>query len=125
MKKIKPLLRTLLSCAMALLCMLGLAPATVTAAGTYTLHVVDDLQNSYALYRDYVKENHLTIGYITNLTSPMWNVTSKDFKLATHDSKTYLYTPCSMKHYLQQARYGNNQRAHRWMSGQRKYGIDK
>ena len=92
MKKIKPLLRTLLSCAMALLCMLGLAPATVTAAGTYTLHVVDDLQNSDALYRDYVKENHLTIGYITNLTTPMWNVTSKDFKLATHDSKTYLYT---------------------------------
>ena len=84
-----------MSLIMAILCVLGSTPANVFAAGTYTLHFVDDLKNTDALYSAFAAKNDLSIGYITNLNSPVWKVTNNNFKTATSGTITYLYTSAS------------------------------
>jgi hypothetical protein len=89
---IKKLLRSLISLITAILCVIGSTPASVLAAGTYTLHLVDDLQNTDALYKEFTEKNNLQIAYITNLKSPVWKVNNSNFKTVTSGSMTYLYT---------------------------------
>ena len=89
---IKKFLRSLVSLITAILCVIGSTPASVLAAGTYTLHFVDDLQNTDALYKELTEQNNLSIAYITNLKSPVWKVNNSNFKTVTSGSITYLYT---------------------------------
>ena len=48
----KKLFRSLVSMIMVILCVIGSTPTNILAAGTYTLHYVDDLQNTDALYKE-------------------------------------------------------------------------
>ncbi len=92
MEKLQKLIRSILSCFIAVLLVLGITPVTAAAAATYTLHLVDDLSNSDALYSEYAKTHNLKLGYITNLTSPVWNVMNSDFGTTTRGAITYLHT---------------------------------
>lgn len=89
---IKKLIRSLISLIMAVLCVLAGTITPVQAAGTYTLHLVDDLQNTDALYNELASQNKLSIGYITSLASPVWKVSNSKFKTVTSGTMTYLYT---------------------------------
>lgn len=89
---IKKLLRIVVSLIMTMICVIGSLPADVMAAGTYTLHLVDNLQNTDALYKEFASKNNLSIGYITNLKSPVWKVNNSNFRTVTSGSYTYLYT---------------------------------
>ena len=89
---VKKLLRSIISMITAILCVIGSTPVFVQAAGTYTLHFVDDLKNTDALYNEFASKNGLSIGYITNLQSPVWKVNNSDFKTANVGTMTYLYT---------------------------------
>ena len=89
---IKKLFRSFVSLITAILCVIGITPVSVPAAGTYTLHLVDSLQNTDALYNELARNNNLSIGYITNLKSPVWKVINSNFKTVTSGSMTYLYT---------------------------------
>ena len=75
-----------------ILCVIGSTPTNILAAGTYTLHLVDDLQNTDALYKEFTEKNNLSTAYITNLKSPVWKVSNSKFKTVTSGSMTYLYT---------------------------------
>ena len=92
----KSIIRSIISLIMAILCVLAGTPSCVQAAGTYTLHFVDDLQNTDALYSEFAGKNDLSIGYITNLKSPIWKVMSSTFKTATSGTITYLYASSSV-----------------------------
>ncbi len=89
---IKKLLKSFISLIMAILCIIGSMPVSVSAAGTYTLHLVDNLQNTDALYNEFAGKNNLSIGYITSLKSPVWKVINSNFKTVTSGAMTYLYT---------------------------------
>ena len=88
----KKLLRSLVSLIMAILCVIGSTPTSILAAGTYTLHFVDDLQNTDALYKEFAEKNNLSFAYITSLKAPVWKVSNSKFKTVTSGSMTYLYT---------------------------------
>ena len=49
----KSIIRSIISLILAILCVLAGTPSCVQAAGTYTLHFVDDLQNTDALYSEF------------------------------------------------------------------------
>ena len=88
----KKLFRSPVSMIMVILCVIGSTPTNILAAGTYTLHYVDDLQNTDALYKEFTEKNNLSIAYITNLKAPVWKVSNSNFKTVTSGSMTYLYT---------------------------------
>ena len=56
---IKKLFRSFVSLITAILCVIGITPVSVPAAGTYTLHLVDSLQNTDALYNELARNNNL------------------------------------------------------------------
>lgn len=89
---LKKLWRSIIALIIAILCVTGNSAADIWAAGSYDLHLVNSLRNTDALYNDFAVKNNLSIGYITNLKSPVWKVINSNFKTVTSGAMTYLYT---------------------------------